>query len=91
MDKPVQHGKAALGFIFVTVFIDVLGLGIIIPILPKLLEELAHVDVSMASQYSGYLTFTYASMQFLFAPVLGNLSDKIGRGRYCCSPFLALV
>jgi DHA1 family tetracycline resistance protein-like MFS transporter len=79
MDKPVQHGKAALGFIFVTVFIDVLGLGIIIPILPKLLEELAHVDVSMASQYSGYLTFTYASMQFLFAPVLGNLSDKIGR------------
>jgi DHA1 family tetracycline resistance protein-like MFS transporter len=79
MEKPVQHGKAALGFIFITIFIDVLGLGIIIPILPKLLEELAHVDISMASQYSGYLTFTYASMQFLFAPVLGNLSDMIGR------------
>lgn len=79
MNKPVQHGKAALGFIFVTIFIDVLGLGIIIPILPKLLEELGHVDISMASQYSGWLTFTYASMQFLFAPVLGNLSDLIGR------------
>lgn len=79
MEKPVQHGKAALGFIFVTIFIDVLGLGIIIPILPKLLEQLAHVDISMASQYSGYLTFTYASMQFLFAPVLGNLSDLVGR------------
>jgi DHA1 family tetracycline resistance protein-like MFS transporter len=78
MNQPV-HGKAALGFIFVTVFIDVLGLGIIIPILPKLLEQLGHVDISMASQYSGYLTFTYASMQFLFAPVLGNLSDMIGR------------
>jgi DHA1 family tetracycline resistance protein-like MFS transporter len=79
MDQPVQHGKAALGFIFVTIFIDVLGLGIIIPILPKLLEQLGHTDISMASQYSGYLTFTYASMQFLFAPVLGNLSDRIGR------------
>jgi DHA1 family tetracycline resistance protein-like MFS transporter len=79
MNKPVQHGKAALGFIFVTIFIDVLGLGIIIPILPKLLEELGHVDISMASQYSGWLTFTYASMQFLFAPVLGNFSDLIGR------------
>lgn len=79
MEKPAQHGKAALGFIFITIFIDVLGLGIIIPILPKLLEELANVDISMASQYSGWLTFTYASMQFLFAPVLGNLSDLIGR------------
>jgi DHA1 family tetracycline resistance protein-like MFS transporter len=79
MSKPAEHGKAALGFIFITIFIDVLGLGIIIPILPKLLEQLAHVDISMASQYSGYLTFTYASMQFLFAPVLGNLSDMIGR------------
>jgi len=79
MNQPVQHGKAALGFIFVTIFIDVLGLGIIIPILPKLLEQLANVDISMASQYSGYLTFTYASMQFLFAPVLGNLSDRFGR------------
>ncbi|MBK0379072.1 TCR/Tet family MFS transporter [Mucilaginibacter segetis] len=79
MKQPLGHGKAALGFIFVTLFIDVLGLGIIIPILPKLLQQLANVDVSMASQYSGYLTFTYASMQFLFAPVLGNLSDRFGR------------
>lgn len=79
MDKKANHGKAALGFIFVTVFIDTLGLGIIIPILPKLLEQLANVDISMASQYSGWLTFTYATMQFIFAPVLGNLSDRFGR------------
>ena len=80
MDKPGnQKGKAALGFIFITLFIDVLGLGIIIPILPKLLEQLAHVDLSTATQISGYLTFTYASMQFLFSPVLGNLSDRFGR------------
>ena len=80
MDQPANNkGKAALGFIFVTLFIDVLGLGIIIPILPKLLEQLAHVDLSTATLYSGYLTFTYASMQFVFSPVLGNLSDRFGR------------
>jgi DHA1 family tetracycline resistance protein-like MFS transporter len=75
--KPKRH--AALGFIFVTVFIDVLGLGVIIPVLPKLLETLGHVNVSVATQLSGYLTFTYALMQFIFSSVLGNLSDRYGR------------
>ncbi|QJD97934.1 TCR/Tet family MFS transporter [Mucilaginibacter robiniae] len=70
---------AALGFIFVTIFIDTLGLGIIIPVLPKLLEQLGHINVSTATQYSGYLTFTYATMQFIFSSVLGNLSDRFGR------------
>jgi DHA1 family tetracycline resistance protein-like MFS transporter len=71
--------KAALGFIFLTLLIDVTGLGIIIPVLPKLIEELIHSDVSMASRYGGWLTFAYAIMQFVFAPFLGNLSDKFGR------------
>lgn len=75
--KPKRH--AALGFIFVTVFIDVLGLGVIIPVLPKLLETLGHVNISVATQLSGYLTFTYALMQFIFSSVLGNLSDRYGR------------
>jgi DHA1 family tetracycline resistance protein-like MFS transporter len=80
MDNQTEHKRpAALGFIFVTVFIDVLGLGIIIPILPKLLEQLIHSDISMATQYSGYLTFVYALMQFIFSPILGNLSDRFGR------------
>lgn len=77
-EKP-NKGRGALGFIFVTVLIDTMGLGIIIPILPSLLEQLGHVGVSMASQYSGYLTFTYATMQFICAPILGNLSDRYGR------------
>ncbi|RFZ84430.1 MFS transporter [Mucilaginibacter terrenus] len=77
-EKP-QKRHGALGFIFVTVLIDTMGLGIIIPILPTLLEQLGHVGVSMASQYSGYLTFTYATMQFVCAPILGNLSDRYGR------------
>lgn len=77
--KPQLKASHALGFIFVTIFIDVLGLGIIIPVLPKLLESLGHVDNSTASEYNGWLTFTYASMQFFFSPVIGNLSDRFGR------------
>lgn len=71
--------SAALGFIFVTIFIDVLGLGIIIPVLPKLLQTLGHIDISTASRYNGLLTTVYASMQLLFATILGNLSDRYGR------------
>jgi len=77
MAKPTQ--SAALRFIFITIFIDVLGLGIIIPVLPKLLETLGHVDIAEASRYNGWLTFDYALMQLLFATLLGNLSDHYGR------------
>jgi DHA1 family tetracycline resistance protein-like MFS transporter len=74
-----SNRKAALGFIFFTLLIDVTGLGIIIPVLPKLIEELIHGNISLASRYGGWLTFAYAIMQFLFSPMLGNLSDKFGR------------
>jgi len=77
MSKTKQ--SAALGFIFVTIFIDVLGLGIIIPVLPKLLQILGHINVSQASKYIGWLTFVYASMQLVFASIMGNLSDRFGR------------
>jgi DHA1 family tetracycline resistance protein-like MFS transporter len=76
----VKNRKAAIGFIFVTLLIDVTGLGIIIPVVPKLIEDLLHTtDISKVALYGGWLTFSYAIMQFLFAPVLGNLSDKYGR------------
>lgn len=71
--------KAALGFIFITLLLDVTGLGIIIPVLPKLIEGLIHGNISEASKYAGWLTFAYAIMQFLFAPIIGNLSDQYGR------------
>ena len=72
--------KAAIGFIFITLLIDVTGFGLIIPVMPKLIENLLGItDISVASQYGGWLTFAYAFMQFIFAPVLGNLSDKYGR------------
>ena len=74
-----KAGKAALGFIFVTVLVDVIGFGIIIPVMPSLISELIHGDISAASSYGGWLMFSYAVMQFICAPILGNLSDKYGR------------
>jgi MFS transporter, DHA1 family, tetracycline resistance protein len=70
---------AAIRFIFFTLLIDVTGLGLIIPVMPKLIESLIHGDISAASQWGGLLSFSYAIMQFLFAPVIGSLSDKYGR------------
>lgn len=75
----LTNKKAALGFIFITILIDVIGFGIIIPVVPKLLMELGHMNNSKASEIGGYLMFAYAGMQFLFAPLLGNLSDRYGR------------
>lgn len=71
--------QAALGFILVTLLIDVTGFGIIIPVLPKLITELIHGSLSDASRYGGWLMFSFAIMQFFFSPVLGNLSDRFGR------------
>lgn len=71
--------KAAIGFIFITLMIDVTGLGLIIPVFPALIQKLIHGNISEASKYGGWLTFAYAIMQFFFAPVLGGLSDKFGR------------
>lgn len=69
----------AIGFIFITLLIDIIGFGIIIPVMPRLIAELKHVDISSASQYGSFLTSVYAIMQFFFAPLIGNLSDKYGR------------
>ncbi len=74
-----EQKKAAIGFIFITLLIDVIGLGIIIPVVPKLIQELIHSDISEAAKYGGWLTFAYAITQFLFSPLVGNLSDKFGR------------
>ena len=71
--------SAAIGFIFITLLIDITGWGIIIPVVPKLIEELIHADVSEAAKYGGWLSFAYAFIQFVFSPLVGNLSDKYGR------------
>lgn len=71
--------KAAMSFIFITLLIDVTGLGIIIPVFPRLIEQLTGGNISQASQWGGILTVIYAVMQFFCAPIIGNLSDKYGR------------
>ncbi len=74
-----KEKKAAIGFIFLTLVIDITGWGIIIPVVPKLIQELTGGDLSDASKIGGWLLFTYAFMQFLLSPLIGNLSDKYGR------------
>jgi MFS transporter, DHA1 family, tetracycline resistance protein len=71
--------QAALGFIFITLLVDVIGWGIIIPVIPALIEELIQGDISEAAKVGGWLTFSYAIVQFIFAPIIGNLSDRFGR------------
>lgn len=62
-----------------TVFIDILGIGIIIPVLPELVKELIGGDEAAAGPYVGVIAATYSLMQFIFAPILGLLSDRFGR------------
>lgn len=59
--------------------IDITGWGIIIPVIPKLIQELIHGDVSEAAKIGGWIAFSYAITQFVFSPIIGNLSDKFGR------------
>ncbi len=66
-------------FIFITVLVDAVGFGIILPVLPELIMKLTGEGLSQASIYGGWLWFAYAVMQFFCAPVLGNLSDRFGR------------
>ena len=75
----MANKNAALGFIFVTLLIDVIGFGIIIPVVPNLISELGHVSIPEAASYGGWLIAAFSLMQFVFSPVLGNLSDQYGR------------
>lgn len=71
--------QASMVFIFITMLIDVIGFGIIIPVMPNLIIELHGGDYSNAARIGGWLLFAFSLMQFLFSPVLGNLSDRYGR------------
>lgn len=76
---PEKTKSSAVFFIFITILIDIIGLGILIPVTPQLIRELIRGDLSQASVYGGWLLFTYSLMQFFFSPILGNLSDRYGR------------
>ena len=81
-DSPAAAQPAhryALTFIFVTLLLDVVGFGIIIPVTPKLIQGLQGGTLAEAAQWGGYLGFSFAVLQFFTAPVLGGLSDAYGR------------
>jgi DHA1 family tetracycline resistance protein-like MFS transporter len=71
--------RAAFAFIFVTVMLDMLALGIMAPVMPKLIIEFKGGDIASAAAISGVFSFSWAAMQFVFSPVLGALSDRYGR------------
>jgi len=75
----MRNRQAATVFIFVTLLLDIMGTGIVIPVLPQLIASFTEGNVSVASRYYGYFVATFAAMQFLFSPVLGALSDRYGR------------
>lgn len=75
----MQKRQAGLGFIFITLFLDIMGIGLIVPVLPKLIESFTANNIGSASTTYGWMVAIYALMQFLFAPVLGSLSDQYGR------------
>jgi DHA1 family tetracycline resistance protein-like MFS transporter len=72
-------GGAAVAFIFVTILLDMMALGVIIPVLPKLIESFVDNDTASAARIFGLFGTAWALMQFLFSPLLGGLSDRYGR------------
>ncbi|HJU75890.1 MAG TPA: TCR/Tet family MFS transporter [Gemmatimonadaceae bacterium] len=74
-----RPGAHALTFIFITILVDTIGFGIILPVMPELIMELTGEGLSRASIYGGSLAFSFAVMQFFASPVIGNLSDRFGR------------
>lgn len=78
MTTPLKNTKASAAFIFVTLVIEAMGFGIVMPVLPDVIRKFIEGEASVATTY-GYFIAIYALLQFLFAPVLGRISDKYGR------------
>ncbi len=74
-----KNYNASRWFIFFTVLVDIIGLGVIIPVIPELLSNMLNVPENEASIYGGFLIFSFAITQFVFSPLLGMISDKFGR------------
>ena len=87
----LSPGRASIGFVFAIVLIDMLGFGIALPVLPGLIMTLEHVPISVAAEYAGWMGAGYAVMQFVFAPVIGNLSDRFGRRPVMLAAVLAMA
>ncbi|HEY8575582.1 MAG TPA: TCR/Tet family MFS transporter [Devosia sp.] len=89
--QAATRSRLTLACILVTILLDMIGVGIIVPVLPELLEDLTGGSVANAAVIGGYLVFAYAFMQFVFSPVLGNLSDRYGRRPVLLASLLGLT
>lgn len=76
MQAPSRH---AVTFVLITVFLDMVGFGLIIPVLPGLIEEVGGLGLADASIIAGWMFFAFSFTQFAFSPLMGNLSDRFGR------------
>ncbi len=76
---PARKPQSILLFVAFIVFIDMMGIGLILPVMPSLITDLTGASIDRAAEIGGWLLFSYAMMQFLFAPVIGGLSDRFGR------------
>ena len=85
----MQH-RASIGFVFAIVLIDMLGFGIVMPVMPRLIMDLGHMSIDSAAVFAGWLGAGYAVMQFVFAPIIGNLSDRYGRRPVLLASVLAM-
>jgi DHA1 family tetracycline resistance protein-like MFS transporter len=91
MNPPApSRQRHALAFVLITMLVDTIGLGIVIPVMPQLVATLGHGSLSDAARWGGGLMFVYALMQFLCAPIMGNLSDRFGRRPVLILALLAL-
>ena len=79
MFKSLTHARAAFVFVFITVALDMLAVGVMIPVLPKLIARFQGGDIALASSTVGLFGFAWALMQFVFQPLLGAASDRFGR------------
>ncbi len=77
--SPPAPRRAAVAFVLITVFLDVLAIGLVIPVLPKLVEQFRAGDTASAATVFGVMSAAWALMQFVFSPIFGALSDRFGR------------
>lgn len=75
----VRGHRAAVRFVLSTMFLNAMAFGVIIPVVPDLVMALSHSNIAHATAIGGWLSLTFAAMQFVFSPVIGNLSDRFGR------------
>jgi DHA1 family tetracycline resistance protein-like MFS transporter len=78
-DLAPRGRRAALGFVFFAVMLDMIAMGVVIPVLPRLIQDFTHGEAAAAARYIGWFAACWALMQFFASPVLGALSDRFGR------------